>query len=270
MSGFAGLISGGVAVMRRDARIHFSSRLAVVSHALTALFSLTLFYYVSRLVGVERFPDPDDYFAFVVIGLVILQALTASLATLPLAVRAELSAGTFERVAVSPFGLVGGIVAMAAWPLAWALVNGALTLVLAVVIFGLPLAFPDALLAVPAAGLAVLAFLPFALLVAALVLVSKQAGNLGRLLVVAMSLVGGVYFPPALLPGTIEWLAYVQPFTPALDLLRHLLLGGDAATEPAVAVARLAAFALVMTPVALAAVTAAARWCRRRGTLLET
>lgn len=269
MTHVTALLEAGVAIVRRDAAIHFSYRFRVLSQALTTLFSLTLFFYISRLVHVARFPDPDDYFAFVVVGLVILQALTATLSTLPGAIQQELVAGTFERVAVSPLGPARAIVAMAIFPLAWALLTGLATLALAGLVFGLPLAWPSALAAVPVALLAVLAFLPFAFTVGALVLVSKQAGNVGRLLVVGLSLAGGVYFPSALLPNWIEWVSYAQPFTPALDLLRHLLVGSEPLHAPGLDLLRLAGFAIVAAPLALVALSAAARACRRRGTLIE-
>ena len=40
-----------------------------------------------------------------------------------------------------------------------------------------------------------------------------------------LSLVAGVFFPVALLPNWIEWTSEVQPLTPSLDLLRHLIVG---------------------------------------------
>ena len=43
-----------VAVLRRDLHVYLSYRTRLVSQVLTALFSLTLFYYVSQLVHVER------------------------------------------------------------------------------------------------------------------------------------------------------------------------------------------------------------------------
>lgn len=263
------MLEGGFAVVRRDATIHFSYRFRVLSQAMTSLFSVALFFYISRLVSVSRFPEPDDYFAYVVVGLVILQTLTATLATLPGVIQGELVAGTFERVASSALGPVRGIIAMAIFPLAWAILTGFTTIAIAAVVFDLPLAFPSALAALPVTMLAVAAFLPFALVVGALVLMVKQAGNLGRLLVVGFALSGGIYFPPTLLPDWIGWIAFAQPFTPALDLLRHLLIGSEPLHSPAFDVLRLSLFAVLMTPLAVAALSCAVRVCRRRGTLIE-
>ena len=262
-------LDGVLAVLRRDAAIYFSYRARMVSQAIIALFSLTLFFYLSRLVGVTRFRDPDDYFAYVTVGLIVLHILTATLALVPNNIRTELVAGTFERLVVSPLGPTMGVVAMTLFPTLAALATGLLTLGFALVLFGLPLAGAQALLAIPAIILAVGAFLPFALLVSALVLLSKQAGNLGNLVVVGLSLAGGVYYPPDLMPPWIRWVTEVQPFTPALELLRHLLIGTETQQAPAWDALRLAAFAVVATPIGYWALRRAVGVCRRRGTLVE-
>jgi ABC-type multidrug transport system permease subunit len=264
-----GLLDAFAAVARRDAEIYFSYRFRAVSQALVALLSLTLFYYVSRLVSVQRFPTGDAYFAYVVVGLAVLHVLTAILAQLPNAVRSELLAGTFERLVVSPLGAAAGIVAMSAFPVLSALLTGVLTIVLAHFVFGLQLAGASALLAAPAALLAVASLMPFALLVAAVVLLSKQAGSAGHLVVIGLSLAGGVYFPPELLPSWLSWISEVQPFTPALELLRHLLVGTPTESAPATEALRLALFAAIATPIAYRILLWAAAFCRRRGTLIE-
>ena len=58
----------------------------------------------------------DEYYAFVVIGIVIFGVLTSTL-SLPLAtLRAELLAGTFERMVLSPFGAVRCIASLLIFP----------------------------------------------------------------------------------------------------------------------------------------------------------
>src|SRR5664279_504765 len=59
------------AVMRRDLHVYLSYRTRLVSQVLTAVFSLTLFYYVSRLVYVKGFPSHNAYFGFVVVGIAL-------------------------------------------------------------------------------------------------------------------------------------------------------------------------------------------------------
>jgi hypothetical protein len=52
--------SAGLAVLDRDLRVFMTYRSRVVGQLLAVLITITLFYYVSRMVNVERFPSPDD------------------------------------------------------------------------------------------------------------------------------------------------------------------------------------------------------------------
>ena len=93
MSSGVALRDAVIAVIRRDALLFWSYRTRVVSQTLAVFFSLTVFYYVSKLVRVGEFPSAHAYFSFVAVGIVTLAVLTATLTALPLAVRQELKPG---------------------------------------------------------------------------------------------------------------------------------------------------------------------------------
>ena len=94
-------LRAAAAIFHRDLQVFLSYRTAAVSLFFSGLFSIALFYYISQLVGVRGFETKQDYFAFVVVGLVILAVLQSTL-VLSAALRGELVAGTFERVILSP------------------------------------------------------------------------------------------------------------------------------------------------------------------------
>jgi ABC-2 type transport system permease protein len=261
--------AAAAAIIERDAVIFTSYRLRFVGQTISGLFSVALFYYVSRLVDVPAFATPDDYFAFVVVGMVVLHALVSMLSALPMALRQELVAGTFERIVLSPFGAPSALTTMAVFPLAVALAQGSITLAVATLVFGMPLEPTTAALALPVALIAALAFVPFALVLAASVLAVKQAGTGAAFFVAMLSLVGGFFFPVSLLPSWIEWTAEVQPFTPALDLLRHLLVGADLDSSPAGAILKIVVFAAVLIPISAYVLNASLRFAQRRGTVIE-
>ena len=269
MSDVPALASAAGAIVRRDALIFFSYRWRLVTQALAVVFTTVLFFYISRLVRVEAFPTPDAYFAYVVVGLVVIELLTASLATMPNALRSELLAGTFERMAVAPLGPRIGVLAMAVFPAALSLVVSAATLVLAVTLFGLDLRWSTAPLALPAIAVIALAFAPLTVVIGAAVLVFKQAGSAATFAVTGLALVSGAFFPVALLPWWVAWLAEVQPLTPALELMRHLLVGAPVPDGAGVALLKLALFAAVLLPLALVVLDRAVGRCRRLGTLTE-
>jgi len=257
-------------ILTRDFVVYISYRGRFIAQLVQVVFSLTLFYYISKLLGDSaRFGSPEEYFAYAVLGLVIIQMLTATLVALPGALRQELVAGTFERLVLSPSGAVAATVSMTLFPMVAALVTGALTLILAALAFGLDLEMSTAWLSLPIAIVGALAFAPFALLLSATVLLIRQAAAGTAALVTLLSLVGGFFFPVDLLPGWIRWASEVQPFTPALELLRNVLVGTPLTESSWVLVGKLIGFAIVLFPMSVAAVAGALRHSQRRGTVIE-
>lgn len=257
-----------LAIVRRDLRIYLSYRTRLVSQALTSVFSVTLFYYVSRLVHVSGFGSPGAYFGFVIVGISMVSVMYSCF-SIPELLRQELIAGTFDRLLLSPFGAVRSVIAMAIFPLLYSFLLAATTLGLGCALFGLQLHWSTVPLSVPAMALALLAFLPFGLLFAALTVIVKQ-GSVGTSWVIALlSIVGGLYFPVSLLPHWVRTAARVQPFTAATNVLRHLLVGSSIGESPGGALAKLALFAAVLVPASIVVLASAIRFGQRRGTITE-
>lgn len=255
-------------IVRRDAILFASYRTQLVSQIVSPLFGIAIFYYISHLLAVKAFRSPGGYFGYVIVGLVIVEILTLSLGIMPQSVRQELVSGTIERFLVSAHGPVNGILGTMLFPLLNAFFSGVLTLVIATAIFGLPLA-ATSLLAVPVALLGVIAFMPFALLLVSVVMAFKQVAGVSQFIVSGIAIVGGLYFPIALLPGWIRWASEVQPFTPATDLMRHLLVNTPLTHSAGVELLKLVGFSTVLLPLGFMLLRASIRYGQRTGTIAE-
>ena len=184
-------------------------------------------------------------------------------------VRQQLVAGTFERNLVSPFGAVAGVASLLVFPFVLAFVLGAATLVLAAAVFGMDLEWATLPLAIPLGVLACLAFAPFALALAAAAILFKQTAAGTGFILTGISLIAGFYFPVTLLPEWIQWTSDVQPFTPAVELLRHVVIGSPLANSALVDVAKLAGFAAALLPLSFLVLKGAIKIGRRRATIIE-
>lgn len=262
-------LSAAGAICKRDFLLFISYRTRTFTTFFTVLVSLTLFYYVSRLVNSPRVGSPDEYYAFVVVGLVIFGVLTSTLSTPVATLRAELQTGTFERLVISPFGPVRAIASLLIFPLALAVVTGIVSLFFAGLVFGLDVHWSTAPLAIPVGLLGAAAFAPFGLAMAALVVVFKQTNAGATFVITGISLLAGIYFPVELLPNWIQWASDVQPFTPAIDLLRHVLVDTPLRESAALGLGKLVGFAVVTAPLAVLSLQAAIRRSRRVGTIIE-
>lgn len=259
-----------LAMLRRDMLIFLSYRLRLLAQLFGTIFSLTLFYYISRVVGgSDLFPDPDDYYAFAVVGLLILSVLNSTLGSPPGAFRQELVAGTFERLYLSPFGPVASLVSMLLFPFCFSLFSAATTLAYAGLAFGMHIEWDTAALAIPLGALGALSFMPFGLLLLAATVVFKQAAAGTTWIIAGISLIGGLYVPVSVLPGWMQTLSDIQPFTPATELLRHVLVGTPLRDSAWLDITKCAVFALVMLPLAVALTHKALDVGRRRATITE-
>ena len=269
MSRVAVLVSAAAAICKRDFLVFATYRTRFFTTFFATAVSLTLFYYVSRLVSSPRIGSPDDYYAFVVVGIVIFTMLTSTLTTPVATLRAELQAGTFERMVLSAFGPIRSIASLLIFPVMLAFVTALLAVAYAGALFGLDLRWSTAPAAIPVALMGALAFAPFGLLMASAVVLFKQTNAGASLFMTAVTLLAGVYFPVSLLPDWIEWASSVQPFTPAVDLLRNVLVGTPLRDSLALDLAKLIGFTAVLLPVSLLALRGALARSRRKGTIIE-
>jgi ABC-2 type transport system permease protein len=257
-----------VAIVRRDWTTYTSYRTQLMTVPLTVFVSMCLFYYVSRLVQVSAYGDADQYFSFIVVGMLTLMVLQSTL-MVAANVRSELVAGTFERMVLSPFGSAAGVASMMLFPFLVSLVTTTISLFAAAAVFGLPVQWSTAWLAYPVALLGAGTFAAVGMLFAASVLLFKRMMAGAGLLLALISFTSGVYFPVALLPGWVEWASEVQPFTPAIQLLRHVLIDAPVAIDPWMHVLKIAGFVAVMIPLGFVAVRGATRLGQRSGTIIE-
>jgi ABC-2 type transport system permease protein len=266
---FAEYAAGCVAVFKRDLRITLSYRARLVTHLVSAFFTVTLFHFISRLVSVSRFPTHNAYFAYVLVGLVALQVLNSTLALPPSAVRQELVAGTFERLLVSPLGAVAGVVSTLFFPFVYAFATALAIVAFAVVAFGVSVHWTTLPLLAPLAILGASSFAPFGITLLSIGLLAKQAVSGANFVVAGISLVAGLYFPISLLPAWIRWMGDVQPFSPAIDMIRHVVVGSHLTQALWLELVKVVGFAVVLLPVSIAGLIAALRFSRRQGTALE-
>jgi ABC-2 type transport system permease protein len=263
-----GYYDAAAAIIRRDWTTYKSYRTQLIAGPFSLFISMCLFYYVSRLVQLSSYGDADQYFSFIVVGLLTLMVLQSTLMVAG-SVRSELVAGTFERMLLSPFGSAAGVASMMLFPFVVSILSATIVLLVASAVFGLPVVWSTAPLAYPVALLGSGAFAALGMFFAASVLIFKRMMAGAGLLLTLISFTSGVYFPVTLLPNWIEWVSEVQPFTPSIQLLRHVLIGAELAHDPWLVALKIAGFVVLMVPAGFFALRAATRIGQRTGTIIE-
>ncbi len=255
----------------RDWRIARSYRLQFVLDIFAIPVALGLFYFLSRLIDGGRLPTDADlsqgYFAFAAVGLAVLRMAQTALNSFSSRLRSEQTTGTFETLLSSPVSSSVVVLGSAAFDLLRATVGGVATLLVAM-LFGLRLQLGVGTVLSILVGLPALiaTFAAVGVVVAAFAVVFKQVTALLGMVTAVLALLSGVYFPVGILPGPLENLANMLPFTWGIDVLRAGLLRGELVSGR---LGLLVGFAVVALPLALWLFRHAVDFARRRGTLTQ-
>ena len=260
------------AFLRRDFRIDTSYRASFALRSFSILFFLALYFYLSRIVDESELATREHlsggYFGYAAVGLALLSVLQVGLASFSRKLREEQTTGTFEALMAAPASPSLIVLSSALYDLIRALFFALVMIGAAVALFGLKLELQPASLGVATVTLvgALALFAAVGVAVAAFTVIFKQTAALLGMVVSVLALLGGVYFPISLLPGPIEQVATILPFTWALDVLRASLLGGDIR---GLQVAGLFVSAMLLLPAALVGFRLAVRRAQRTGTLAQ-
>ena len=257
------------AFVRRNALVDLSYRMQLVTTVLGALVSLATFYFLAGLVDRQALAGGagQRYFPFVLVGLACAQFSGVAMNGLSAQLRQEQVLGTLEATLVQPIRPLQWVLCLPAWDACWASLQLALYLALGVAFFHLDLSHANWL----AAGLVLLASLlalfGLGLLAAAYVVLFKRGNPVQSIVNTTFMLLSGVYFPVALLPAPLRWVAQWLPITHVLQGARRALLDGLRLAELLPSLGLLLIFAAVLLPLGLAAIAWALRRVRRHGTL---
>lgn len=254
------------AVLRRDVRLALSYRLNLLLSAGSSLFSAVLWYYLSAFVTVRGTEVPGGYFAFVITGTMLLGYVTAALHGLSRRLREEQAAGTLEFVLSSPAPPWSLLLVSAFGDLLLRTVDAVL-LLSAAALLGLRFHLHDPFALLLVAGLTVASFAALGILAASFLLVFQRGEPVTPLVGGLLALLGGVFFPPSVLPAPLAFAARLLPLSWAADGWRAVLLEGKGLGELGPVLGPLALFAALLLPLSYLAFDLALRAARRHGLL---
>jgi ABC-2 type transport system permease protein len=115
----------------------------------------------------------------------------------------------------------------------------------------------------------VLAHFAIGLISGAMVLAFRTAGPLSRLVLVASSLLGGVYYPTHVIPSWLQAVSAVLPLSYGLRALRRVLLQGSPLAAVSNDLLILVGETALLLALGIAMMSVAFRYARRQGTLAQ-
>lgn len=261
-----------LALVRASWRTALSYRLSMVLSLVSLLATVLPLYFVAGALQPIMAPkivaEGGEYFPFLLVGMIGYLFIMTAVNAVPAAISSGIATGTLEALLstrASLPALLGGLIG---YNFVWSGVK-ALVLLAAGVLLGVHFVGSTALVSLLILTLIVLAYLPFGLIGAALVLAFRTPGPLASAVLITSGLLGGVYYPTNVIPSWIQQLSAAVPLTYGLRALRETLIGGAPFSAVAGDVVALAGFVAVLGAVSVFALMEALHYARRTGTLAQ-
>ena len=261
-----------LALTRASWRTAKSYRVSFALSFVSLLVTIVPVYFVANALQpfmASRIAEEGrEYFGFVLLGTVVLTLISPALSSFSSAVSGGLSSGFFEALLVTPTSLPALFAGQTGYAFVWAFARVVL-LMIAGALLGVDvhwLRLPEALLILLAV---VAAYAGVGLVAAALVVSFRTNASAPQAVLVASTLLGGVYFPTSVLPAAVAPIAEWLPLTPGLRALRQTLLLGYPLSSVAGDLVQLMALTLASVVVGVVAVRWAFAYARRAGSLSQ-
>jgi ABC-2 type transport system permease protein len=212
--------------------------------------------------------EGGNAFGFLLVGTIALVLVTTALSVIPSALVGGIGSGTLEALLSTPTPMPTLLVGLSSFPLVMATLRAGVLLaggwLLGVTMT--PGALPLALLIL---AVIVLAHAAIGLLSGAMVLAFRTAGPLSRLVLIASSLLGGVYYPTHVIPSWLRVVSEMLPLSYGLRALRRVLLQDASLHDVAPDLLVLLGETAFLVALGVGVFSMAFRYARRQGTLAQ-
>ena len=261
-----------LSLIRASFRTALSYRLSMVLSLASLTFTVVPLFFVARALqptmAKSISTEGGVYFAFLLVGMIAYTYISVAVNAIPAVVSSGVSTGTLEALLGTRAPLPSLLLGLIGYNFLWTTVR-AVILLAAGLLFGVHLAWGQLWSSLLILVLIVLCYLPFGLIGAALVIAVRTNAAIPQVVLLASTVLGGVYFPTSVLPPAIAPIAEWLPLTPGLRALRQTLLLGYPIGSVSGDLMRAAGLALVATAIGALSLRWAFGYARRAGSLSQ-
>jgi ABC-2 type transport system permease protein len=254
------------AILRRDLLTAVRHRSGFVMTFVGVFTELAAFYFLSRAIGPSFRPGGVEYFPFLLVGTGVFTFFVMSAQAFLSAVQEAQQTGTLEVLMTTSTEPAELVILSSISAFAGNLVNLVIYLAAGVAVFRASI-HANFLSCAVVLILSLAIALALGIIAATLQVAFQKGAALLGLLSSGIWFLSGAMFPVESLPRPLELLARAVPLTYAIEGMRSALLEGRSVMAMASTFAALAGFAVVMLPLALAALSLSLRRARQNGTL---
>ncbi len=263
-----GDLRAALAVARKDIRSFSRYRIAVAGTVFTPLYQFVIpaflfgaaFAVNGRQPGLSATLGTEDLPGFIFLGGLVGGLIAIAFWGIAFSLRSEMDMGTLEPSWLTPTRHETFIIGRALGGMFWFVLSQTVLFAFGIWFLGLRLR-PEMLIALPAVGLAIL--------LAAVVLIIREANFFVDTMQFVVGTMSGTAFPVTLLPGVLQPIAFALPTTYAIDILRSQALGSRPLFDTGLEYLVLVILTVLTYPLGRWAFARAELTMRRRGMLAQ-
>ena len=254
------------AFIKRDFLIEKNYKIAFFLRLAGMYLYLSVFYFMGFWLEKNSSFFSGEFFLRVFLGIVFAKILLIPLNSFSESLRKEQLFGTLESLFMASkdnLRLLAGIVA---YPLLYGFLETAIYLG-ALVFIRLPGGI-NIFFLLMGLFLGLISMTALGIISASFIMAFKRGDPVNFLLNAGMTLLGGVFFPVSILSGWLLKIAFLNPVTHALELIRiGFGFSGSLSVTPIESILFLTVFSLVILPAALYAFKLAVKYAKKTGSL---
>ncbi len=259
------------AFLVRDFFTEISYRTSFLVNIGTIFFNVLVFYFLAQFIDGAGNPGlaetNGDYFSFVLIGVAFANYFGVGMHGFANALRLAQTTGTLEAMMMTPTSVPAIIIGSASWSYVYTTFRVFVYLLLGTLFLGVDFSQANYLAALIGLILAIISFASIGIISAGIIMVIKRGDALTGLISGFANLVGGVFYPIAILPDWLQFIAQLLPITYALRVMRSSLLSGASWTSLAPDLTVLLLFCIILVPLSLLIFRFAVKRARIEGSL---
>jgi ABC-2 type transport system permease protein len=195
-------------------------------------------------------PGNPNYFQFMAPGLMAMVIMMAAMTGLAGSISRERELGTLDGILSAPISRLSIVLGKSFAQVVRGLLQAALTLILAMVLFGVVIQGSLWLLALLLI-LTVFSFIGIGIMISAIASEQETAMTIMMTLTFPMIFLSGAFFPIQQMPAAMQWISKAIPLTYAVEALRKCIVLGTSITGMMPEVWVMLGFGVVFTAVAI-------------------
>ena len=260
-------------LLKKDLLIEASYKLAFFFNIFSVLTSVLTYFFIDKLFG-ARITGPLEpfginYFSYVLLSMAFFSYIGVGIGSFSARIRHEQLQGTLEALLLSPVKISTLLFSMSLWNLIFATFNVCVYIGLGIFLFKIDFSQINILSTVTILILTVVSFSCLGIFSASFILVFKRGNPVGWVINNLEGLLGGVYFPVAVMPAELQFIAQFLPITYAIRGIELAVYQGYSLGQLKNECLFLFMFSIILIPLSLSSFKYALKKARRQGSLTQ-